>query len=122
MKKILIVSCVIVALSSVVLVNQWINVGDNDSKNTIKFNSKLSSEFNKVVDIALADCVFLPSLQRGASSWVPASQRRLARDHRLCGNMEYRSPLNRLRGPAPVSSVLFHSTSRYVISQRVIPR
>jgi len=66
MKKILIVSCiVIVALSSVVLVNQWINVGDNDSKNfTIKFNSKLiSSEFNKVVDIALADCYLLPSLQ-----------------------------------------------------------
>ena len=64
MKKILIVSCiVIVALSSVVLVNQWINVGDNDSKNTIKFNSKLSSEFNKVVDIALADCDLPPSLQ-----------------------------------------------------------
>ncbi len=57
MKKVLIISCiVIVALSSIVLVNQWINVSDNDSKNlTIKFNSKLSSEFNKVVDIALAD-------------------------------------------------------------------
>jgi len=57
MKKVLIISCiVIVALSSVVLVNQWINVSDNDSKNfTIKFNSKLNSEFNKVVDMALAD-------------------------------------------------------------------
>ena len=57
MKKVLIISCiVIVALSSVVLVNQWINASNNDSKNfTIKFNSKLSSEFNKAVDIALAD-------------------------------------------------------------------
>ena len=57
MKKVQIIFCiVIVALSSVVLVNQWINVSDNDSKNfTIKFNSKLNSEFNKVVDMALAD-------------------------------------------------------------------
>ncbi|OFV67719.1 MAG: membrane or secreted protein [Candidatus Syntrophoarchaeum caldarius] len=52
MKKVLIIFCiVIVALSSVVSVNQWINVSDNDSKNfTIRFDSKLSSEFNKVVD------------------------------------------------------------------------
>ncbi|NJE25609.1 hypothetical protein E3E22_03030 [Thermococcus sp. MV5] len=57
MKKLLIISCiVIVALSSVVLVNPWINVSDNSSKNfTFKFNSKLSSEFNNVVNIALAD-------------------------------------------------------------------
>ena len=57
MKKVLIIFCiVIVALPSVVLVNQWINVSDNDSKNfTIKFDSKLSSEFDEVVDIALAD-------------------------------------------------------------------
>jgi len=57
MKKVLIIFCiVIVALSSVVLVNHWINVSDNDGKSfTIKFNSKLSGELNEVVDIALAD-------------------------------------------------------------------
>ena len=57
MRKILIISCiVIVALSSAVLVNQWTNVDNNDSKNfTIKFNSKLSGELNKAVGIALAD-------------------------------------------------------------------
>lgn len=57
MKNVLIISCiVIVALSSTFLVNQWINVSNDDSKNfTIIFNSKLSSEFNKVVEVALAN-------------------------------------------------------------------
>ena len=42
MKKILIVSCiVIVALSSVVLVDQWINVGDNDKNFTINLIQNL---------------------------------------------------------------------------------